>query len=820
MNKALIFLVIFFLSIPILSFSQSTVTAAMSNKTIIATRVMKGPKIDGTLDDEIWKTSVVRDDFTQSDPSEGKPPSFRTEVRVLYDDFAIYVGAMMYDDHPDSIYHELGNRDDDLNADNFGFSIDPYNKQQDAFVFYVYASGVQGDFKMSDNTFNAIWESETSIMKNGWCVVMKIPYSAIRFPNMTEQNWGVQFTRTIRRSREYDEWCITPKGKPNPQNYWGTLLGVKDINEPVRLSFTPHISSYLENAPAADAFGNTLYTKSLSYTAGADIKYGIDRRFTLDLTLLPDFGQVQSDNRVKNLTPFEIILDENRPFFKEGFDLFNKDKVFYTRRIGKTPDGYYNVINNLLPGQTIIDNPSQVQLLNAFKISGRTNGGLGIGIFNAVTNNTYATISDSAGAVHKILTEPMTDYNVFVLDQNLSNNADIYIINGATIRSKDSLDANVTSAGFNIQDSKHVYELRGGGAITQRFVKNNLPMKDYTDTIGGQYYFIFHKISGNFQFSISDESTSNNFNRNDLGVSSIYNYKTYNADIIYNIYQPFWVIKETNNDFNISKSYIYTTGQAKAMSFNFNSFTVLRSFWGGAIGGGYTPVTSIDIYEPRVAGRYYISPIISYGYFQGSSPYQKKIAFDFGINYTGTPINNGHELGFNIGPILKFSNRLSLRHSFSYDHLVNDVGFANFDSLGNSIFGKRDIYNISNTLTLKYIFKNDMSLSFRVRHYLSNGVYKQYYTLLSDGLLLTNDAYNVVNDFNVNYFNIDLIYSWQFSPGSSLNIDYKNAIDREYTYGDAEYMENLHNTIAYPQSNTISIQIVYYIDYQNLRKKY
>jgi hypothetical protein len=536
------------------------------------------------------------------------------------------------------------------------------------------------------------------------------------------------------------------------------------------------------------------------------------------MTLLPDFGQVQSDNRVKNLTPFEIILDENRPFFKEGFDLFNKDKVFYTRRIGRTPTGYYNVYNYLLPGESITDNPSQVRLLNAVKLSGRTNGGLGIGEFNAVTDNTYATIKDAGGGSRRILTEPMTDYNVLVLDQNLSNNADVYIINGATIRSKDSVDANVTSTGFNIQDKKHVYELRGGGALTQRFNKTNGIKQIYSDTVGEQYYFLFHKISGNFQFSISNENTSDNFNRNDLGVSTIYNYRVVNADLIYNIYLPFWKIKETYNDLNFAKSYIYTTGQQKGMSINFNSFTVLNNFWGGDLGGGYSPVTGIDVYEPRVPGRFYVSPIFYYFFFQGSSPYQKKIAFDFGINYTNTPINNMYELSYSIGPIIKFSDRLSLRHTFSYDHFVNDVGFANFDSLGNSIFGKRDIYTITNTLTLKYIFKNDMSLSLRIRHYLSNGIYKQYYTLLDNGLLQNNDAYTTINNFNSNYFNVDLVYSWQFSPGSSMNIVYKNAIDREATIGTPDYYQNLHDAINSPQTNTLSLQIVYYLDYQYLRK--
>ena len=785
-------------------------------KNLSAIRVSEPPKIDGKLDDECWRQAPVADDFVQYDPKEGAKPNFRTEVRVVYDDKAVYISAMMYDNHPDSILRELGNRDDDLNADYFEIKMDTYNKHLDAFHFIVWASGVQSDSKESDETFNAIWESAVKILDNGWSVEMKIPYSAIRFPKNTDQTWSVQFLRSIRRTRELDQWSYTPKDKANYMNYWGNLNGISNIKTPLRLSFTPYGSVYFENAPANDENGRLVYTKSFSYSAGADIKYGIDRRFTLDMTLLPDFGQVQSDNRVKNLTPFEIVLDENRPFFKESFELFNRDRVFYTRRIGRTPSAYYDVINNLKPNETIVENPSQVKLLNAVKVSGRTNGGLGIGEFNAVTDNTYATIKDSAGNSHKILTEPLTDYNVLVFDQNLKNNSDIYIINAATIRTKNAINANVTSIGGNFQNKQHSYEIRGGSTISQRFIKNDSLNNVYTDTIGKSWYLSFSKISGNFRYTVSSEHLSSDFDKNDLGLGLYNNYRAYSANFQYNIYKPFWRVHEMYNNINFSQVYNYKTGQFENNSINFNSFVIANSHWGWDFAAGGAPSVGKDFYEPRVAGRYYITPTYGYLNFMGSAPYENSIACDFDLRVNSTPRFEGHAYGFTFSPILKFSDRLSLRHNTDFDHYMNDVGFANFDENNQIIFGKRDIYTIVNTMTIKYIFKNDMSLSLRFRHYLSNGVYNKYYTLLDDGSLQNNDKYAGVNNFNSNYFNIDLVYSWQFAPGSALLLVYKNSIDREYQSGDANYFNNLHNAINAPQTNSVSLKILYYLDYQYL----
>ena len=450
---------------PLFLLAQDTV------KTITAIRIQSPPKIDGVLDDEVWKNAPVATDFIQDEPDYNKPPTQRTEVKVLYDDNAIYIGAFLYDNCSDSILCELGSRDEErLNADNFMVGFDTYNKLIDAYIFGTTASGVQMDSRFQDETYDAVWHSHVTINEKGWCAEFKIPYSALRFPDVKEQNWRIEFQRNMRRRREASRWTLIPKDAPNVVNYFGMLKGVTDIKTPLRLSIIPYLSGYAENAPEYNADGTHSYANSFSYNAGADVKYGMNESFTLDMTLLPDFSQVQSDNKVKNLSYREITYDENRPFFKEGTELFNKSNLFYSRRIGKTPALFYDVPYLLNPGDVILKNPSQAKLLNATKISGRNKNGLGIGVFNAVTDNMYAAVKDSLGNKREMLTEPLSNYNIVVFDQQLKNSSSVYFINTNVIRSKKWDDANVSGTGFELYDKKNIVKFSGDGRSEERRV--------------------------------------------------------------------------------------------------------------------------------------------------------------------------------------------------------------------------------------------------------------------------------------------------------------------------------------------------------------
>jgi hypothetical protein len=798
-----------------------------SLKTLKALRVTTPPKIDGLLDDEIWKNAEVTSDFIQNTPVEGAKPTQRTEVRIIYDDYAIYVGAMMYDTAPDSILHELGSRDDNgLNAENFRFVIDPYNTRQDAYIFGIFSSGVQFDGRFSDETYNGVWQSAVKITDKGWSAELKIPYSAIRFPNSKEQKWGLELTRNIKRKNEFVQWALTPAAKANFMKYWGTLLGISDIQPPVRLSLTPYLSSYVQKTPEYNADGTYNYSNSFSYNGGADIKYGLDERFTLDMTLLPDFGQVQSDNKVKNLSYREINYEENRPFFKEGTELFNKDGLFYSRRVGKTPTHFYDVADSLKSGEKIEKNPTQAKLLNATKLSGRTNKGTGIGLFNAVTGNTYADILDSTGNRRKILTEPLTNYNAIAIDQQLKNASSIFLINTNVIRNDNNYrNANVTGTGFHFQNKKNTWEIFGSSDLSQVFTKNDTLKDNLSDKMGFFYSAGIGKTSGKWRYGIYREGMNSTFDRTDMGYYANVNYSSTSLNFIYFQFKPWRSVLRSNQSLNINYGDNFTTHFRTDVSMNLNSFILFKNYFGISYGAGTAPLSCYDYYEPRVPGRYLRTYEYYYAYSGIHSDDRKKIRFDINLNTSNWLKNNiqhfkgnpGYNLG--LGPRYRASDKLSFSYFLNYNFDPFNVGFANFDTANNIIFGGRRLITYENTFTTKYIFKNDLSLSVNARHYWITGQYKKYYTLLDNGMLEPNVNYAVNNNFSYNVFNIDAVFSWQFSPGSTFSVVYKNAIEKGDQIIIRNFSHNFDNTLQSPQTNSISLKVLYYLDYQQLKRK-
>jgi hypothetical protein len=794
--------------------------ASDSTKVCMASRIANPPKIDGSLDDEAWSKATLINDFVMNRPKEGGVPTHKTEVRVVYDDYAVYVGVMLYDNHPDSILHELGNRDDgDLNADGFRFVIDPYNKRQDAFDFGVSAAGVQADSKFSDATFNAVWESAVRITDKGWSLEMKIPYSAIRFPKKNVQEWAMQCTRYIRRNREFDQWSLTPSTAANAQVYWGTLQGIDHIETPLRLSVTPYASFYVERSPDFDSETDYHYSNSYSYNYGADLKYGIDDRFTLDMTLLPDFGQTQSDNKVKNLSYREINYNENRSFFKEGTDIFSKNGLFYTRRIGKTPSLFYDVPNMLQDGEELVENPSEVKLLNAFKISGRNNNGLGLGLFNAVTNNMYAKIKSADGSERKVLTEPLTNYNVLVLDHQINNYSKVYAMNTSVIRDKKFSNSNVSMAGFTLADKKNKFATDGYFALSQTYAKNDTSGVLQT-TLGSKYFFGLRKISGIYQYGISQSYVSDTYNQLDLGYYLNQNTANTRAFLTYYLFQPWKMFREGNVNFAVDYTINPITKERTLMQFYLDTWANLLSYNAVFFGGGYVPVGGLDYYEPRIPGRFNKTQRIWYAYVGISSDYRKRFAIDLNFNPSNF-IDRFVAEGYSLNTTLRyrFSDKFTLKFTNNYSFDPYNFGVADYSDPEHIIFGLRVLHTYENVLSGKYIFKNDMALTLNARHYWTTGYYRKYLDLLADGDYTDNYTYSYNNNFNYNVFNIDFVYSWQFAPGSNLSIVYKNAIETQTDRVNYNLYSDFKTTLRAPQLNSISIKILYYLDYSALKRK-
>jgi hypothetical protein len=810
-----------FLSLLFLLHSSIAQTdSAIVRKTCTTLSCNKAPKIDGLLSDDVWSDAPVMDGFKQGFPIFGNVAKNKTEVKLVYDNTAIYVSAMLYDSSPDSIAHQLGNRDDDLSADLFQIKFDTYNAEQDAFVFGVSASGVQDDSRMSDGLYNAVWESAVKINDKGWSIEMKIPFSALRFPNKDLQLWGLQMTRSTFRSGEFDQWCLTPRGVTNFFKYWGFLKGLENVKQPIRLSLTPYITAYTSHYPS-NIEGEKNYSSNI--TGGMDLKYGINESFTVDATLLPDFTQVQSDNVVKNLSAFEQQYDEQRPFFQESTDLFQKGNLFYSRRIGRRPSGYYNAYSQTNEKETIVKNPDQAKLLNATKVSGRTPNGMGIGLLNAVLDNTYATAKDSAGNERKILTEPFSNYNILVFDQQLKNGSDVYLINTNVNRQKGYNNADGTGAGLSLNNKKSTYNVSANGAISNILSKNDTAKNIFADLFGYKYDANISKISGNFQFTIGREAMNQTYNNNDMGITREKNYVHNGAGISLHRFDPYWRFLNAHLSFSINEGENFTTHQISALNFNLNANAQFKSFYGINFGTNQE-LESIDYYEARTEGRIFRRPT-NHTFWGGmNTDGRKRLNANLNI-YAGTTglisptIGYNPYYGINLNPNWRVNDKLSFNLSCNFSKDNGDRGYVNTDENGNIIFGLRFITTTENVLGVKYLFRNNLSLSLRVRHYWTGGHYKSFYNLSEEGYLIDNISYDQNHDFNFNAFNVDMGFQWQFAPGSSLNLVWKNSISDDKNMVIHDYGKNLTNTFDAKQLNTVSLKVLYYFDYLYLRKK-
>lgn len=801
----------------VILFFQISIACLPQGKQLIAKRIDKTPRIDGYLDEEIWNNVDVASDFIQRQPKPGSSSQQKTEVKIVYDDVAIYIGAQLYDTSPDSILKELSQRDNEANADAFGLFLDTYNDDINAYGFFVTAAGVQLDARYSsqgqDLNWNAVWQSAVRINDKGWVVEFKIPYSALRFPKIAEQKFGLNIIRKIRRTREDSFWNEIKPEVDGLVNQCGELNGISNIKSPLRLSLTPYISAYLKNYQYNQAgVSNNLY----SVNGGMDIKYGINESFTLDMTLVPDFGQVQSDNKVLNLSPFEVQYDENRQFFTEGTELFNKGGLFYSRRVGGVPFNYLKPYVELKENEYIKDNPTSTQLINATKISGRTKNNLGIGIFNATSAETYAVLSDSSGNTRKILTQPLTNYNVLVFDQALKNNSYISLINTNVTRDGNAFDADVTGTVFKFANKKNTYAVFGNGAISQLYLTGSSD-----PLLGYAYALSAGKISGKLTYSIGANIRSDNYDPNDLGISFINNTIETSANVAYNIYKPFWKV----NQFSVSGGVGYSRLYQPSLLWNFNIYgeaytTFTRSFL--STGGGFNlePIITYDHWEPRVRGYYYLFPKNYSGFYWFSSDYRKRFALDGRFNYRYYEENDRYDISYSLAPRLRVNNKLSFVYAYSKSFQNDNVGFVYYDgSISRIIFGRRDVSTITNELNVNYVFTNKMSLSLRGRHYWSKAEYREYYTLNQKGSLISDPQYLGNANVNFNAFNIDMTYKWQFSPGSEICFVWKNAV---YTQGQViieRFSNDMDETFRSPQSNSFSVKFLYYLDYSMLKHR-
>ena len=804
------------------SFGQQVLEkdSAIVRKEYFATFAKGVPKIDADLNDEAWKEAKSITDFKQSYPVYDINTSQKTDVKIIFDNTAIYIAAVLYDTHADSIAKQLGSRDNDLKSDQFRLVFDTYNTQQDAFDFTVMASGVQKDSRFSDGNFNAVWESKTKITNEGWIVEIRIPYSALRFPSSEEHVWGFQITRKTIRNGEFDQWALTPRGVSNPLKYWGILKGINKIKAPIRLSLTPFITGVGSHYPA-NIPGESNMTQKI--VGGMDLKYGLNESYTLDVSLLPDFSQVQSDNLVKNLGSLEVQYNEQRPFFQENTDLFSKGDLFYSRRIGRKPANYYAVYDNLKPGETVVNNPTNAKLLNIAKISGRSKKGLGLGIMNAVLDNTYAIVRDSLGNDRKVLTEPFSNYNISVIDKQLKHSSNIYLINTNVSRNQGYTISNVTGVGGSLNNKTNTYVLFGNSAMTN-VLNTDSVSNTYKNILGTGYNIGFAKSSGKFTFDISSTGISPKFDNNDMGITRERNFIINQLNLGFNQYVPFKRYINAGAMVNFSHQINYTTHTLNQIQMGGGANATFKNFVGLNYQFNVSPLGEVDYYEPRAADRYFRRTPNIFNSIDYSSDYRKKLSYTlnaFGgtTSLVSKSIGYNPFFGFGFGPKIRVNDKLTINVNGSYYEDDKDRGFVANDTNGDIIFGVRYLKQISYDFTMRYLFRNNLSLSFIGRHYWVRGRYVSYHNLSPDGLLLDDTKYATSHDFNYNAFNLNMLFEWQFAPGSFATLSWINTINSDSQVIINSFGKNLSGTLAADQLNTISLKVVYFFDFLYLRKK-
>ena len=787
------------------------VNAQVVHKSIEAKRIDDKLIIDGDLSEEYWKNAKIASDFITYSPSNGKSPYQKTKVKILYSDKAIYFGVSLYDSSPDSILLELSTRDqENTNTDNFEIEINPYNDGQNIFVFKVTAKNVQIDKKISstnvDRSWNAVWESSTKITDMGWVAEIKIPYSAIRFPNKSTQLWAVNFWRTIRRVRETSTWNYVSSTISEKGSQAGVITGISDIKSPLRLSFYPYLSGYVQH--------NTLdNSTSYSTNGGMDLKLGLNESFTLDMTLIPDFGQVKSDNKVLNLSAYETKYSENRQFFTEGTELFSKANLFYSRRIGGQPSDYNNI--NLNSGEEIIDNPNETRLLNATKISGRNNNNLGIGFLNAVTGNTYATIKDSLGNTREILTENLINYNILSFDKVFHKNSFVNFVNTNVYKPKSKYTANVSALAFKFTDKHNKYRFMGNTSLSLKYDTASKVVN-----YGELYDLNLGKHNGNLYYNYQLKIVTDTYDPNDLGYLSRNNELANNVLIRYGIYEPFWRMLELSCSLSAEYQYLYRTMDFAKLRFSINTEGTFKNRLSASVNYSFSPTNSYDYFEPRLSGYFYTVQKNNLINIWLSSDYRKRIAIDVNTSVTNRADNN-YSYNLFLSPRFRFNDHLLLIYSGKIFNNINNYGFVENNGLDQVVFGKRNIQNVINTISVAYVFNNKSSVKLNFRHYWISGDYSDFYYLTKSGILEENISYTENNDFNYNTLNLDLVYSLNFAPGSYLNIVWKNIIDNNSLIENNEFYrfnDNFEQTISSPQINSLSIKLIYYIDYLSLQK--
>ncbi len=765
--------VFIFLFVYNLAFSGS------SHKNIVATRTESKIKIDGLLNEEDWKKAVPVTDFVQYDPIEGAQPTEKTSVRVLYDDDALYVGVICYDSEPAKIKQQLTRRDRSSEADRFSITIDSYNDGQTGFVFVGNVSGVQSDGVLyHDGTFydiqwDAVWNFDASVTSEGWSAEFKIPFSALRFQKQDDEYvWGINFRRYISRKKEIIEWVLIPRSEIGSISKIGNLSGIKNISQSLHLSVQPYILARTNFEQELKPYNfNKVFFKNL----GVDFKYGLTSNFTIDAAINPDFGQVEVDQEVMNLTVFETHFPEKRPFFLEGGHIFafgvsadeKNFNLFYTRRIGRNPR--FDLPDDV---KEIISYPKNTTILAASKITGKSKFGTDVGFLTTVTDEEKLIYKDISDLKKYSLIEPMASYNVLRLSQEIGANSSIgFMGTGAFLKNYSPSIAGGLDWNFRLMNYQYAID----GYIVGSRQTEFLNRKTYDGTAGR--LFLGRIAAKHWLFNTSYDFASKNFSIDELGYFSQPRehggttqiiYKEDQAEKLFLRYSILmqadyrWNYQKLNTTKNIGlgSNFIFKNFWTLSL-FQINQLSVYNSSERGILGKYKTPnVHSFQaIIQTDTRKQIFVKSHLIY---EIDSKQKKEFLTSFDITYRPTT-------WIELTPMITYAKRwieetgllLGSNYLTQYDPLTNEYY---------TIFGDRDLNYFDIAIRGIITLSNKLSVQFFNQLMFYKWHYRNFKRMIDPQTFELIDFPFYYQDLNYKIMNTNIVLRWEFIPGSTIFI--------------------------------------------------
>ncbi|HOF21088.1 MAG TPA: DUF5916 domain-containing protein [Bacteroidales bacterium] len=787
------------------------------------------PVIDGKLDDECWKHGTWAGDYRQYIPHEGAKPTWPTEMNIQYDDRNLYIAFRAWDGEPDKIVRMSGGRDE-IVGDVVGIAFDSYRDYRTGFEFTITAWGQKVDLVLFnpmdwDFNWNAVWKGKTGLEDSAWVAEIEIPFSQLRYSNKDEQVWGMHTWRWIARLQEESNWEIQSKTGPGLLYNFGELKGIKGLPRSRRLEIMPFVLGELETmkAEAGNPFNKN--GRIWKGNAGLDAKIGISSNFTIDLTVNPDFGQVESDPSVMNLTAFETFYEEKRPFFLEGLTIFNYDfddkNIFYSRRIGQAPS---LVISP--DGDSFVSIPDKTRILSAAKFSGTTAEGLSLGLIQSVTATEYARIGDRHGNITKSRIEPLTSYTVARVQKGYNaGNTTVGAMLTSTNRDVRG-DApgfparNAFTGGFDLRhhwkDKKYFLETKllgshiSGNTSAVRELQRSparyyqRPGADYViyDTARTSLSGFGGKIragkgsKGFWKYSTGISWLSPGLELNDIGYMNKSDEIRHQTDLEYIVNKPVsifhtWSLNlEQFNSWNFGGTYLGSGANLKALAEFTNNYRISTNLlFHSKAADPWKLRGGPDMIMP---GRLMVSGKA------GTDP-SKRYMFELRYNYEMS--GNKSSRGFVIGPgiTLRPLDFLKIGMTVDYDKNHDELQYIATKTIDERAGDRRYILGTIDQKTVALTFRADLNLTpeFSVQYYGSPFVSRGAYSalkrvrnagagkyadrfglyddpVLSGGNYILSDydsgerkEYSLADpDFNFYQFRSNLVAKWEYRPGS------------------------------------------------------